>query len=146
MGFAEQIKAFEQKAILKASLNTNNIVEELFSQVVILSPSPSNPGLFFKGLLANQWYSEVGSYSNSLSTTTNDSGLESLSRIKATLRTNPFLGKDNIITFTNNVNHAYRAENLGWPQGEGANGWYWSGKQAPYGMVNKSVLIIKAKY
>src|SRR6202008_2708699 len=142
MGFADDIFKFRDKALLAASSKLNNIVEELFTSIVVLSPSPSNPGKFAKGLLANQYYTSVGAnnFSTEVSLSVNDYGIESLSRIKAMVADNPFLGKDNVVTLTNNTEEAYHAEILGWPAGSGANGWKWSGNSLPYKMVSKSVI------
>lgn len=147
MSLSDDIKAFRDKALLAASKNTNNIVEELFTQAVIRSPSPTNPGRFAKGLLVNQWYSSIGStYSLSVTSATNAYGIDSLSRIKATIAENPFLGKDNEVTLANNTQEAYHAEVLGWPAGGGANGWVWSGRQGPYAMVRGAITYIQGKY
>jgi len=141
MSFLDDIKAFREQALQDVSKATNAIVYDLFTEVVARSPSPSNPGLFAKGLLANQWYTGVGgAYSSDLSSATNDIGVNSLSRISATLSQNPFLRKDNTVTFTNNTEEAYYAEVLGWLPP------IWSGRTGPYKMVASSVQSILNKY
>lgn len=147
MGFASDIKAFKEKATESMNFSVCKVVENLFSSIVVLSPSPANPGKFAKGLLANQYYTEIGgNYSASISLSTNDFGIESLSRIKATIAQKPFLGKDNVVTLTNNTLEAYYAEVLGWPAGGGPKGREWSGNVLPYRMVARSVQITKGAY
>lgn len=145
--FTKDIEAFATKALLQASNSVSNITEELLGEVVMNTPSPENPGQYSKGLLANQWYTESGGlFSSALGSATNAAGMGSLSRIKESLASKPFLGKDNTVTMTNNVSYAYRAENLGWPAGEGENGWHWSGRVGPYKMVGKAISKIEGKY
>lgn len=146
MSFESDIKAFQAKALLAANKSVCKVVEEVFTQTVVLSPSPSNQGPYAKGLLANQYYTDVGgSFSGDITSATNPNGADSLSRIKATMASQPFFGKDNVVTLTNNTEEAIYAERLGWKKGEGTNGWTWSGTPA-YGMVVKAVIATKAKY
>lgn len=147
MGFAEDILKFKEKALLDANKSVSNAAESLFTQIVVLSPSPTNPGLFAQGHLADQWYPAVGGeFSADISSSTNPSGANSLSRIKAILAQQIFLGNDNTLTFTNNLNYAYRVEYLGFPAGGGTNGYIWSGKVGPYRMVGTAVINFKSKY
>ena len=146
MSFESDIKAFQAKALLAASKKTSNAVEELFTTAVVESPSPAGQGEYSKGLLANQWYSMVVGTSTQLSSATNPSGADSLSRIKATLASLPFYGKDSVVTLTNNEPYAYRADQIGWPQGEGTNGWHWSGRVGGYHMTQKAVQKVKGIY
>lgn len=140
MDFEAAIRAFELKALRQANKSVANAVESLFTSPVVLSPSPANPGEYSKGLLANQWYPELGGgYDLTNTMSTNPNGADSLSRIKAMLAHNAFFGKDNTITLTNSCKYAYRAEYLGWPLGEGTDGWVWSGRVGPYRMVGTSV-------
>ena len=149
MSFESDIKAFQAKALLAANKAVCKVVEEVFTGAVTHSPSPiSDPqAKFSRGLLINQWYPQVGGFSTEQSTATNDYGSSSLSRIKATVAAMPFYGKDNIVTLTNNVDHAYRAEVLGWPEGKDPNSnWNWTGMVMPYGMVRKSVEAVRGAY
>ncbi len=142
MSFAAQIKAWEEKTKLAMNKSVCNAVERLFTNVVVLSPSPSHPGPYAKGVLSNQYYPMIGgNYSTALTIASNPNGTDSLSRIKAMLASSPFLGKDNKITLTNNCDYAYRAENLGWPVSDG-----WSGKIGAYKMVATSINNLKAFY
>jgi hypothetical protein len=147
MSFLTDIEAFVEKAILKASSSVSNVAEDLMTAVVVNTPSPSNPGPFASGLLANQWYPSLGEdFSGMVSSDANVNGSSSLSRIKVALSSQPFLRQDGVVTLTNNVSYAYRAEHLGWPAGEGDNGWHWSGRQGPYAMVSKSMAYVQGKY
>lgn len=141
MSFLDDIKAFREQALQDASNATNLIVSDLFTEVVARSPSPSNPGVFAKGLLANQWWTETGgAYSSSLTSSTNDIGVDSLSRISQMLAQQPFLKHDNSVSLTNNTEEAYYAETLGWKPP------IWSGRTGPYMMVATSVQSILNKY
>lgn len=137
--FEAQIRAFELKALRQANKSVSNKIESLFTDVVVLTPSPANPGDYAQGHLVDQWYPQLNSFSSEISSVTNPNGANSLSRIKAMLSGLAFFGKDNVITLTNNVDYAYRAEVLGWPSGQGANGWIWSGRVGPYAMVRTAV-------
>lgn len=146
MSFLLDIEAFKDKALLAASTSANRITEEFMTKVVENTPT-KQIGNYAKGLLINQWYpSPDGQFSTAVSGTINVNGSDSLSRIKSTIASNAFLGKDGVITLTNNLGYAYRAEKLGWPQGEGSDGWVWSGRQGPYAMVAKSIVYIQGKY
>lgn len=141
------LQAFSDKAMLQASTNTNKIVEDLFKQTVLGSPSPSNPGVFAKGLLVNQYYTEVGGgYSTDVGTATDDFGADSYFRIAETLAEQPFLNKDNVVTLANNTEEAYYADKLGWKAGLGTNGWVWTGNVGPYAMRTNAVNYIISKY
>lgn len=147
MGFADDVKRWEEKARLQMNKSVSNAVESLFTNIVVLSPSPSNPGAYATGHLANQWYPSVGgSFDTSLTMSTNPNGADSLSRIKAILAGQIFLGKDNVITLSNNCDYSYRVEYLGFPAGQGTNGWSWSGRVGPYRMVGAALANLKGKY
>lgn len=144
MGFAEDIKKFQEKALLAANQSVSNAVESLFTEVVVRSPSPSNPGNYAMGHLANQWYTMVGGgFSSENTSATNPNGADSLSRIKATLAQRIFLGQDNSISLTNNDSWSYRAEYLGWPKTDGAP---WKGRVGAYHMVSISLNNFKGAY
>jgi hypothetical protein len=145
-------------SILKAKADTladinrlcYDITWELFTQIVKFTPSPTNPGKYAKGLLANQWYPQEGSSSLAKSSSTSPNGANSLDRINALAKNGTeFYMKDGIITMTNNSGHAYRAEVIGWPAAEwrgkdGDAGFGGGGK--PYRMVARSLILIKTKY
>lgn len=145
MGFAEDIKKFEQKALLSANKSVCNAFEYVATQAVILSPEQPTAN-FATGLLKNSFYAKVGGFDLTVGTTANPSGNSSLSSIKAAVAAQPFLGKDNTITLTNSVDHSYRANYLGWPQGEGANGWVWSGKVTAYNFIGQAVNNFRGAY
>lgn len=141
MGFGASVLANGQKLLEKTNDKCLAIAKELFVSIVNLSPSPSNPGSWADGLLANQWYPAIGTFSSEVGTATSPYGAGSLARI-ANLTTNSeaFFGKDGVITLSNNVSYAYRAEVLGWPVEDG-----WSGKVGPYLMVAKSLQAIATR-
>ncbi len=96
--------------------------------------------------MINNWFPAIASYSGEVTASKSSSGMGSLSRIKAIVQQKPFYGKDNYLTLTNNISYAYRAEALGWPIEDSPPGWNWTGKVGAYGMVNKAVISMKAKY
>lgn len=145
MGFASDIRAFVEKAEKSMSDNTNKIVQDLFIAAVNYSPSPSNPGPYAIGLLANQWYASVSFPDLSLTSSTSPNGADSLSRIMALKDSNAFLGKDNTVYLSNNTEEAYYANRLGWQKGQGTNGWIWAGAPAYY-MTDKAVNYIQGVY
>ncbi len=148
MSFLSDIKAFQQKALLAANKSVSEAAFGslgVFQEAVALSPTAPE-AQYAKGLLINSWYPSVGGFDTTVGTTTDYYGSGSLSRIKAMLSQNLFYGKDNMVTLTNSVDHAYRVEYLGYPMGEGTNGWEWTGKVGAYKMVATAVSIFKSKY
>lgn len=122
------------------------ISRELFLEVVKRTPSPSNPGRFAEGLLANQWYPKEDEFSSEEGSSISDTGAQSKSRIRA-MRGTAFLRKNGKVTLTNNIDYAYRAEVLGWPSKDGWSGKSGSdGKGGPYRMVALSLQLIAARY
>lgn len=146
MTLSLDIKKWEEKALLAINKSFCNKVEELFVEPVKESPDPPGVGGFAKGLLKNSWFVQVNGTDDTVGTVPNAIGADSLSRIKAVLTIYPFYGKDAYITLTNSVEHAYRAEVLGWPQGEGTHGFTWSGRVGPYSMIRTAVTNFKGKY
>lgn len=142
MGFGASVQLNGQKLLKKTNDKCLAIAKELFVSIVNLSPSPINPGAFADGLLVNQWYPAIGSFSSELGASESDYGAESLARIAA-ISPVAFMGKDNMVTLSNNVHYAYRAEALGWPITPGTN---WTGRVGPYLMVAKSLQAISARY
>lgn len=139
------IQRFAEGTLLLANNSVCNVFEEVGSGCVTESPEPNVAG-YAKGLLKNSWYVQVNGIDNTVGTIPNVTGADSLSRIKAVITTLPFYGKDGYITVTNSLDYAYRANYLGWPEGEGTNGWVWSGRVPAYGMVEKAITNAKAKY
>lgn len=141
MSFTSSLRANIKKALWKVNLKCYDIARELFESVVSLTPSPSHPGPYAWGHLANQWFPEEGKdFSEEMDGSISPTGAGSLARIKA-MKGGAFNQKDGAVTLTNNVHYAYRAEALGWPASDG-----WSGKIGPYRMVALSIQMIGAKY
>lgn len=139
-GFADSIKANCQKILEQVDKKTYSIVWQLFTSVVYLSPSPANPGETAKGLLANQWYPQIGEgYSSQLTSSTSPYGSDSLARINSTANQKIFYGKDGVMSMANNVSYAYRAEKLGWLEPP------WHRGVQPYRMVSLSILKVKTE-
>ena len=145
MGFASDIRAFQIKAVSKVSENMNKAVEGLFTDVVRLAPTQPFAN-YSTGLLVNSFYAKAGGYDLTVGSAPNSSGGDSLGRIKAMLSQMPFLGKDNFVTLTNSVDHAYRADVLGWPAGQGTNGWVWSGRVQAYAFRSQAVNNFRGAY
>jgi hypothetical protein len=136
--FADSVKANCQKILEAVDKQCYSIASQLFSSIVYLSPSPENPGKTAKGLLANQWYTQIGTEpSTELSSATSPYGSASLARINSLANQKIFFKKDGAVTFTNNVPYGILAERLGWVGGS------WSGRVGPYRMVDRSFVKIK---
>ena len=151
MSLFDDIQAFQIEALTAISDSTDNIVKDLFSQAVALSPTPTQgmatSGAFSRGELINQWYPNSGSTpSSEVGTALSDNGADSLSRINEIVAENLFYGRDNIVNLANNTDQAYYADVLGWPKGTvSASGGVWKG-HAPYAMSSNSVNYILGKY
>lgn len=146
MSFADSIKAFEQKALLAMNKSVSNAIESVFTDTVVLSPEKPEAS-YATGLLKNSWYVMAGGgFDETKGTSPDQNGSSSLSRIKSTLAESIFLGRDNTITLTNSVDHAYRANYLGWPTGDNSTGWHWTGKVQAYRFVQNAVNNFKGKY
>lgn len=138
--FADQVRAASNNVLRRVNLKCYAIARELFREIVQHTPSPSHPGPFAHGWLANQWYPDTGYFSDELNGSKDASGSDSLNRIAA-LKGLAFYQKDGQVTLTNNLSYAYRAEALGWPVADG-----WSGRIGPYRMVALSLQSVAAKY
>lgn len=144
MKFSKSLRANIDKVLWRINVKCYMLADELFTSVVQLSPSPSHPGPYAYGWLANQWYPDTNGFSEELDSRQSDTGADSLSRIHemfARTRGSIFDKRDGNITLTNNLSYAYRAEALGWPESEG-----WSGQIGPYRMVALSIQQIATKY
>lgn len=144
MSFADDIKAFEKKVLEEIDKSVCNVYQKFTTSVISLSPT-SAVGKYSKNLLVNQWYSDIGVPSINYTLTTSPNGSDSLARVKTTIAQKPFFGKDNVLYFTNNLPYAYRAEVLGWPEGQMGTYGVWKGA-LPYGMVNKSLIMLRGQY
>lgn len=140
MSFFEQsVRAATNKILVAVNLKCYQIAWELFTSVVKKTPSPTNPGRFAKGLLANQWYPQERSASAARGAATNPSGADSMTRINAIMNGTEFYSKEGKITLSNNLDYARQAESVGW------NPPRWKGT-APYRMVALSLQATVAKY
>lgn len=138
--FAQSIRLNSRAIMAQVNDKCYEIARELFTSIVNLTPSPTNPGDTAEGLLVNNWFPVDGSsFSDAKSSAKSPYGSASLARIKA-LTGRQFLRKDGTVTLSNNLSYAYRAEVLGWPQPA------WSGSVGPYRMVAKSLQKVSAKY
>lgn len=141
MDFTESIRRNIAKAKQDINDQVYKISIELFLSIVRRTPSPSNKGFKAKGLLANQWYPKAGSgFSSDVGTAISDTGAGSIIRIHALKGGREFYGRNGRLSLTNNLDYAYRAEMLGWPQP------IWSGSVGPYRMVASSLFEIAARY
>jgi len=142
--FAQSVIQNSQKILQEVNDRCYYIARELFISVVLQTPSPDHPGPTAQGLLSNNWFPVNGSgFSSETTDTKHRSGGGSLTRIKTVLIGKQFLRKDGVVTLSNNLHYAYRAEVLGWPAPPSGQ---WSGRIGPYRMVAKSLQKIGAKY
>ena len=125
---SEQIKANSKKALEQVDKRVQRIAFNLFMDIVMNTPE-------LTGALKNNWFPGIGSDFSTETTSmfSKDGGSSSKARIYSTLGNGTFLGKDGVMTLTNNLHYAYRAEYEGWPEPK------WSGTIGPYGMVRISL-------
>lgn len=144
MGWADNIKRkLQQDAMQK--VNDKIVDNAIVLGTLLVTNSPDKPDAkYAKGLFKNSWYVAVNEFDPTIGTNADMSGAASMARITALKSTNWFANADGYISFTNNLSYSYRVEFLGWPQGEGENGWVWSGQVGPYAPVRNSVVAWKA--
>jgi hypothetical protein len=140
------IEAAVNQTLIEINEKCYEIAWHLFTTTVKFTPSPSNPGPTAEGLLANNWFPQVGGTSSEISNSTSSNGAASLERINAVMGGSEFLRKDGLITMANNLSYALRAEKLGWypPEWAGVSGM--DRKGAPYRMVARALQATAAKY
>lgn len=140
MGFADDVKKFQAKALKDMNDSVAKVVTTMFKDIVALTPSPSmnasneNKAVYSRGLLVNQWYPAIKVFDRTTGNAIDDVGAGSYMRIYSILSTQPFYGKDNTITLTNSVSYIMKAERLGWD------------RTGPYAMVATSLVNIKQAY
>ena len=137
MSLSQGISRFQTKVVIAGSNSCNKVVEDYFVKNVTLSPKEPNAA-YATGLLINSWFPSVGkSPSTIVGSSPNMEGADSIDRIRAMLAQNPFWGKDNTVTLSNNISYAYRADKIGWPRGlDSTTGWNWTGNVGPYMMTS----------
>lgn len=146
MDFDEHLKRNIKLLQKEVNQKITDVVVELFTKVVDYTPDPSSSvGGYSKGLLVNQWYVGINQFSTESSNAINSTGTDSYNRIKELINSSHFLEKDGMVTFSNNISYAYRAEALGWPKGDLSSGWQWTGRVGAYGMVSRAFNEIKQK-
>ena len=124
MGFAEDIQRNINQAMTNISDNLNQITGKLFYGIEQDTP-------VLTGMLTNSWYTDTkGVFSGIVGTSADKSGSASISRIRGTLGTLPFLNKDNSVTMSNNISYAYLAEVDGWA------------KTTAYAMIAKNMQLV----
>jgi hypothetical protein len=143
-GFAKSVATNIAKLKARVNAQCYQLARELFTSIVVLSPSPGNPGPFADGLFANQWYPSDGpEFSSEVGTSEAQAGDESLLRIATILDPDngkQFFEKDGAVTMTNNLPYSSLVETWGWPFPQ------WTGRSGPYRMVALSIQAIAAKY
>lgn len=141
LSFADDLKAKCDKMLVEVDRQCQHIAFELFTNIVILTPE-------LTGALENNWFPGTGVDFSTETTSvfSKDGGSQSKARIYSALGKGTFLTKDGSMTLANNLPYAYRAEVEGWPEGEGANGYRWSGQVGPYAMVDRAMKSTAARY
>lgn len=132
--FAESVQANCKRVLEEVDRKCYSITWQLFTTIVHKTP-------VLTGALTNNWFPAVGAnnYSAETTTTLSKSGSGSLSRINSLSGKKLFYGRDNVVTLTNNLSYAFRAEYEGWPAPQ------WSGKVGPYAMVRTSLLKVASE-
>jgi len=140
--FADSIKQSVEKIQLEIDQQLTKLTIDTFKDVIQESPSGWQNSPYAEGLLVNQWYPAINSFSSELTSSKDLSGFQSFARLTELVDNKMFYKKDSRVTLTNNVDYAYRAEAIGWkPDAQHPS---WKGA-APYGMVRKAIIKAKAK-
>lgn len=147
MGFADSVRAWTEKVLDQANDNTCKAILAVDSLVIDKSPEPPGKAGWSTGHLKDSWFPASGGGRSSETTSSAEpSGGGSYARLKAIIAEDLFYGRDNVISFTNNTEYAYRVEKLGWPAGQGGGEYgKWKGA-TPYQMVALSVQETLLKY
>lgn len=148
MSFAAAIKAFEEKALLKANHNVTQAFISLGTNSVTLTQN-INLGGYSNGDIANNWHVSYGAVNVPIPNGPDLSGAASLARINSVAQSMEFYRKDSKIFLTNAMGYSYRANFLGWRAGPGTNGWTWVNNikaGTGYGFVGIAINNLKGKY
>lgn len=140
--FADSIKANIKEVKQEVNDKILGLATYGFTEVVEMSPSEPIGSEYAIGLLKNQWYLSFNSLSSNLSSSTSQSGANSLLEIQKLTGAKTFLGKDGYVSFTNNVPHGERAEFIGWYPTETNPDWKGT---PPYGMVARAMIKMSVK-
>lgn len=148
MSFGAAIKAWAEKAELKANDSVTNACVFLSTEVVDLTKGDKiNIAGFSDGDIANNWHISVGAWNLVVPNGPDKSGSASLARIATFAKEQLFYKKDNVIFINNVMNYSYRANTLGWRAGPGTNGWNWSGAvPSGYGFRETALNNLKGRY
>lgn len=147
MNFADSIKAFEEKAMKAADKSVTKALQELGIQCVNFTKDLKiGKGGYSDGDIANNWHVSVGSPSTVAPNGPDLSGSASIARIQSISGQKLFYRRDNKVFITNVMGYSYRANYLGFPIGQGTNGWIWTSGIGPYGFVQQAIGVVKGKY
>ena len=145
MPWSLDISKWCDKALQRANKNCCDIVEFVATENIRLTLN-INKGGYSKGHIANNWRVSAGGPDLTVDPTGDITGNASYARARAFRLSKPFLGKDDKVFITNSVNYSYRADKIGWPAGQGTNGWKWSGRVTAYGFTGIAINNMKGRY
>lgn len=145
MGFADSIKAWEEKALLAANKSVLTAIDVVGTDLTILT-GDINYGKYSQGHIANNWHISINTPELSVDSPPNRAGSASFARIKAFADSQAFYRKDAVAYISNGVNYSYRVNYLGFPKGPGTNGWTWTGRVVAYGFIGKALNNLRGKY
>lgn len=132
LSFADDLKAKCDKMLVEVDRQCQHIAFSLFMEIVTSTTVDS-------GLLCNNWFPGVGTdFSSEITDSKDTSGGGSKSRIYSVLGKGTFLGKDGMMTLSNNLDYAYEIEYAGPNTGKKY--------QKPEGFVRVSVVKIASDY
>ena len=142
--FADSVLA--NIAIMKKEVNDQIVDTFIYAakQTIRYSPSPSNTprgSPYAEGELINQWYPAYNSYSTQETDSKDDNGTASVARVDELKGKNFFLKKDGMLSLTNNLLYAVRANERGWLTVDSSR---WRNAK-PYYMVELGIKDAKAK-
>lgn len=145
MTFAAAIRAFEEKALLRANQSITEAATFIAKENVKATQN-INLGGYSNGDMANNWHISYGALTVPVPNGPDLSGSASFARIDSLAKSMDFYRKDGVVYITNAMPYSYRVNFLGFPTEQSTNGWHWTGKIGAYGFVGQSINNLKGKY
>ena len=131
--FADQFRQEVEAEFERINNQILNMVVDTFNYAVKVSPiQPA--AKFSKGEFINSWYPAINGFDTTVSGAYDMTGSGSLSRISGLLGSNAFLGKDAIVSLSNNVSYADKVEYHGWT------------RTGPYAPIRQAINYYYATY
>ena len=106
------------KNILKINTEVNDkitfVAQDLFTGIIKDTPVGSPPRDNHPGLLKNNWFTAVNTFSTATTDIQDAGGSGSMLNVDSLKQEDYFFNKDSSLTMSNNLDYSYRAEAIGW--------------------------------